>query len=64
MKAIAPKLTQSRLDNIILDHLDSYEYAIVESLLVLSPQLHEHLFEDKDHASFLFLFVLCPALNT
>lgn len=64
MRATAPKLTQSRIENLVLDHLDSHEYGIVESLLVLSPQLHENLFEDRDRASFLLLFVLCPALNT
>lgn len=58
MRAMAPKLTQSRRDNLVLDHLDSCEYVVVESLLVLLPQLDENLFEGRDHASYSFLCVL------
>lgn len=60
MRAIVPKMTQSSTDNLVLDHLVSHEYDIVGSLLVLSPKLHENLF---DHVSFSFLFVHLPSIE-
>lgn len=39
MRVIALKPSHSRLDHLAIDYLDSCEYVIVKSLLVLFPQL-------------------------